>query len=76
MDPRPRSLRLGGRHQQPRRRPRRARHLTADANPLRTGIADIEAAWAYDKETGETGYDDYYRKRIEAAKLALEKIAE
>ncbi len=48
--------------------------LTADAAPLRAGIADIEAAWDYDRQTGETGYDDYYRKRIEAARKALEKV--
>jgi hypothetical protein len=48
--------------------------LTADPGTLRAGIADIEAAWDYDRETGETGYDDYYRKRIEAARKVLERL--
>ena len=48
--------------------------LTANPATLRAGIADIEAAWDYDRETGETGYDEYYSKRIEAARQALETL--
>ena len=50
---------------------------TATAAPdlIRAGIADIEAAWQYDRDSGETGYDDYYRKRLDAAKAALAKLA-
>ncbi len=50
---------------------------TATAAPdlILAGIADIEAAWQYDRDTGETGYDDYYRKRLDAAKAALAKLA-
>ncbi|HHZ10590.1 MAG TPA: tetratricopeptide repeat protein [Rhizobiales bacterium] len=50
---------------------------TATAAPdlIRAGIADIEAAWQYDRDTGETGYDDYYRKRLDAAKAALAKLS-
>ncbi|KAB2946717.1 MAG: tetratricopeptide repeat protein, partial [Rhizobiaceae bacterium] len=48
---------------------------TAAAELIRLGIADIEAAWQYDRDSGETGYDDYYARRIEAAKAALAKLA-
>lgn len=50
---------------------------TATAVPdlIRAGIADIEAAWQYDRNRGETGYDEYYRKRIEAAQSALATLA-
>jgi uncharacterized caspase-like protein len=50
---------------------------TATAAPdlIRAGIADIEAAWQYDRDSGETGYDDYYRKRLDGAKTALAKLA-
>ena len=49
---------------------------TATSAPelIRTGIADIEAAWQYDRDSGETGYDDYYRKRLDAANAALAKL--
>jgi uncharacterized caspase-like protein len=48
--------------------------VTSSADLIRQGITAIETAWAYDKETGETGYDDYYAKRIESARKALEKL--
>lgn len=50
--------------------------VTADAAPIRAGIGDIEAAWQYDRDSGETGYDEYYRNRLEAANAALAKIAQ
>jgi len=46
--------------------------VTSGADLIRQGITAIETAWAYDKETGETGYDDYYAKRIESARKALD----
>jgi uncharacterized caspase-like protein len=49
--------------------------VAADPALVRAGIADMETAWDYDRSTGETGYDDYYRKRIDAAKAALAALA-
>lgn len=45
--------------------------LRSSPDLIREGIAAIRAAWAFDKETGADGYDDYYRGRLDDAEAKL-----